>query len=260
MARRGVILSHPPAAAPDLALVGRVEAEEGARERGAARAHQPEQADDLAGVDGEVDAVQQALDGDPAGFEQPFRPDRRRAGGKELLDAAAEHSSDHPLDREVGDRSGSDELPVAQHRHVVGQRLHVAEDVRDVDDRLAVGGQPADQLEEPRRLPRGERCGRLVEDDDARVELQRLRDLHELALAGREALDRRVGRQVQADLAPAARPCARRAPAGRSIPPRLRGIRVMKMFSAIERLEKRLSSWWMKAKPARSASRGLPGA
>ena len=38
------------------------------------------------------------------------------------------------------------------------------------------------------------------------------------------------------------------------------GKRSMKMFSAIERLPKRLSSWWMKATPAALACLGFCGA
>ena len=48
-------------------------------------------------------------------------------------------------------------------------------------------------------LARGERGGRLVEDDDAGIDLQRLGDLDQLPLARRKPLDQRVGRQGEAD-------------------------------------------------------------
>ena len=88
-----------------------------------------------------------------------------------------------------------DQLAVAKHGDVVGERHDVRQDVRDVDDRLAGLAQAADQREEPRGLARGQRGRRLVEDDDLGIELQRLGDLDELPLAGRQPLDRRVRRR-----------------------------------------------------------------
>ena len=87
------------------------------------------------------------------------------------------------------------------------------------------------------------------------IELQRLGDLDQLPLARRQALDRRIGAEIELDFAQQRRRSAR-AGARRSMrPPLPRGMSPMKMFSAIVRLEKRLSSWWMKAMPRRSASR-----
>ena len=96
----------------------------------------------------------------------------------------------------------------------VGEPHDVAQDVGDVDDRLAGLVQPVDDLEEAIGLARRQRGGGLVEDEDAGVHGERLGDLDELPLAGREALHLHVGRDVQvhhgqellgapADLAPA---------------------------------------------------------
>ena len=85
----------------------------------------------------------------------------------ELVDVAPQHQVDHAGDGELRRGAGRDQPAVAQDRDVVGQRLHVAEDVRDVDDGLAARGQPGDELEQPGGLAGGERGGRLVEDDDA---------------------------------------------------------------------------------------------
>ena len=51
MLRRAVVLGKPSSADFDLARIVRVEAEQDARELGPARAHQPEDAEDLAGME-----------------------------------------------------------------------------------------------------------------------------------------------------------------------------------------------------------------
>ena len=98
--------------------------------------------------------------------------------------------------------------------------------------------QPADQREQPRRLARRQRCRRLVEDDDAGIELQRLGDLDQLPLARRQALDQRLRRQVEIDLRAAARRCAARNAAAIDQSAAPRGMAPMKMFSAIDEVGK----------------------
>ena len=61
----------------------------------------------------------------------------------------------------------------------------------------------------------GEARGRLVHDDDARVERQRLGDLDELALGERQVGDRRVGLEVDAKPPQQRRHVAPRSPCGR---------------------------------------------
>ena len=64
-------------------------------------------------------------------------------GGIELVDGAADHQRDQPLDGHLGLRRRADDMAVAQHDDVVAQPHDVAEDVADVDDadalRLAAG-------------------------------------------------------------------------------------------------------------------------
>ena len=79
----------------------------------------------------------------------------------------------------------------------VGEPHDVAQDVRDVDDRLARLVQALDDLEEALGLARRQRRGGLVEDEDAGVHREGLGDLHQLPLAGRQALHADVGRDVQ---------------------------------------------------------------
>ncbi len=140
----------------------------------------------------------------------------------------------------------------------------VGKDVRNVDHRLAGLAEPPDQREQPFGLARGQRRGRLVEDDDRRIELQRLGDLDQLAFARRQPLERRVG-QRDRDRPRSRSSRVRSARLARSMsasgPKRRRGKASMKMFSAIVRLLKRLSSWWMKAMPlARRRRPGCAGA
>ena len=61
--------------------------------------------------------------------------------------------------------------------------------VGDVDDRDAAGGELAHDAEQHARLAIGERRRRLVEDQDAAVEGQRLGDLDQLLLGDRKRPD-----------------------------------------------------------------------
>ena len=83
-------------------------------------------------------------------------------------------------------------LPAAQHGHAVGDGLHLVELVRDEDDGLALGGHRAERLEEPLGLLRREHGGRLVEDQNPGVAIERLQDLDALLLADRELPDLRL--------------------------------------------------------------------
>ena len=85
-----------------------------------------------------------------------------------------------------------DDAPAAQHGDAVGDRQHLVQLVRDEDDRPPVGRHRAQRLEERARLLRREHRGRLVEDQDARVAVERLEDLDPLLLADRELPDPRA--------------------------------------------------------------------
>ena len=108
----------------------------------------------------------------------------------------------------------------------------LVEPVRDVDDADAVGRELPDDAEEPRAFRRRQRRGRLVHDEDARVERQRLGDLDELLLADAQPGDPRL--RVELDPEPLEqaprrpRPCVRRS----RISPASSGSRPRKMFAA----------------------------
>ena len=244
MARRGVIAATGAAADDELAAVEAVEAEQDAGELGAAGAHQPEEPDDLARgeAEGRCRSTRPAAVSARASSSTSARTARVR-GGIELVDVAPEHQVDHARDRELRLRAGARPAgrraaPRCRRRGRARRRGCGRCRRRSCRRRVSL----ADQLEQARGLARRQRGGRLVEDDDAGVELQRLGDLDQLPLARREPLDQRIGRQVEIDLAE-----QRRGPLGagplRSIsPPRRRGKPAMKRFSAMSRLVKRLSS------------------
>ena len=95
----------------------------------------------------------------------------------------------------------ADQLAIAQHRHAVADLEHLAKPVRDVDDRLAFGLQRTQCAEDAFDLDVGQRRGRLVEDEDARVARQHPRKLDKLAPADAELRHRRLQRQIaQPDL------------------------------------------------------------
>ncbi len=176
-----------------------VEAEEGAGELAAARAHQAEEAEDLAGADVEGDVLHHAGLGEAAGLEDDLGGRRGGAVGEEAGEVAADHRADHPRDGEVGGGAGVDEAAVAEDGDGVAELRHVAEDVADVDEGAALGLEPRHHVEEPRGLARGERGRRLVEDDEVGGAVQRLGDLDELALAGGELADDGVGGVVEVE-------------------------------------------------------------
>ena len=94
----------------------------------------------------------------------------------------------------------ADRCAVAQHHDAVGALLDLVEPVRDEDDRDAARLEVGDRPRSSRSVSVSVRLrGRLVHDDDARVERQRLGDLHHLPLRDRQIGDRRVGREVDAE-------------------------------------------------------------
>ena len=87
---------------------------------------------------------------------------------------------------------GRDRPPVTEDRDAVGDRLHLVELVRDEDHGPALVCHHAHRLEERLRLLRRQHGGRLVEDQDLRLAVERLQDLDALLLAERELPDTRV--------------------------------------------------------------------
>ena len=179
----------PDAAQHDLAARRPARAVEPLQERGAARAEQPEHADDFAGVDIEVDRagaahgkVAQTKQFGAGAAGRCLAPHAAAAGGDRRGDAG---------DVECGDRVRHHHLAIAQHRHMIGDAEQLRQMMRDIDHRDPARGELADLRAEPGDIGLPERRGGLVEDQHARPVPQRLDDLDKLLLADRQVSDRR---------------------------------------------------------------------
>ena len=98
----------------------------------------------------------------------------------------------------VGGRD--DVLAVAEDGGAVAQLEHLVEPMADEQHRDAASPQVPDDREQALDLVRRERRGRLVEDQDARLERQRLGDLDELLVGHRQAADRRADIELDVEL------------------------------------------------------------
>ena len=78
---------------------------------------------------------------------------------------------------EIGDGAGGDVPAVPEHGEVVAEGPHLAHPVRDEDDRHARRLEAGDDLAQPVDVAAGERRGRLVEEQDARLAIDRAGDL-----------------------------------------------------------------------------------
>ena len=152
IAARGDPGLHRRAGDLDRAAVERVRAEDGLRGLGPAGAEQAGQPHDLAGAHVDrhvVEHVAAASGRSPrsTGARLLRRVVARRSASvaRATSDIAAEHHRDELEPRDLGDRSGVDQPPVAQHGDRVAEPEDLVEPVPDVDDRDAVrgaGGRP----------------------------------------------------------------------------------------------------------------------
>ena len=112
-------------------------AEDRARELGAPGADEPGEGHDLAGVDGEAHALH------ARSVQVAHGEDRRRVVGRGALgreggrQRAAEHRVDERVLGLLGGGRRAHDAPVAQHGDLVGEREHLAQEVRDEQHRAA---------------------------------------------------------------------------------------------------------------------------
>ncbi len=88
-------------------------------------------------------------------------------------------------------RQLSHRAPVAQHHDAIGAGHDLAQPVRDIDHRDAVRLQVGNHLQQPFSLRNRQAGGRLVHDDHAGVDRERLGDLHHLTLRDGQIVDQR---------------------------------------------------------------------
>ena len=103
----------------------------------------------------------------------------------------------------AGDNSAAieraDHASVAQHHGAIGALHHLVQAMRDENDADATGLQPRDDPHQAASLGQGQAGGRLVHDDETRIERQRLDDLDKLTLGQRQFGKRRIGPEIGAE-------------------------------------------------------------
>ena len=143
-----------------------------------------------------------AVDPEPFDLEHRLAPGAVRAGRRARRSSTSWPTISAASEAGVAPAAGAVAMQPAapQHGDAVGDRHHLVQLVRDEDDRPALCRHLAQRLEERVRLLGREHRGRLVEDQDPRVLVERLEDLDALALADRELPDprMRVDRQAVA--------------------------------------------------------------
>ena len=116
----------------------------------------------------------------------------------DVLEAAADHLLGHRA-RGLGPGvAGVDQPAAAQDGRGVAERLYLVELVRDVEDRAAFRSHAAQHDEELLDLLRRQDRGRLVHDQQVRLEKQRADDLDALALADRQRRRRSAAARASA--------------------------------------------------------------
>ncbi len=181
--------------------VGLVDAVEEARELGAAGAEEPGEAHDLAAAELDVGRVERALPADAGGPVHGLaRGDLARGAlaveGAEGLQVLADHLGDEPGPVDVAREVLAHEPAVAEHREAVADREDLVEEVGDEEDGDALVAEAAHHAEEALDLVGVEAGGRLVEDQDLRVEHGRPADRHELLQREADGGERRARIQV----------------------------------------------------------------
>ncbi len=113
---------------------------------------------------------------------------------------AANHCSYEMLVIELRHGCGDDPLAVAEHGRSIADLVDLLEMVRDVEDRDAARLHATDAIEQPLDRVRLERRRGLVENEEARADPERARDLDDLLLLDRELDGRLVDVEVETPL------------------------------------------------------------
>ena len=114
-------------------------------------------------------------------------------------DVPPDHRGNDRARRKALDCGGQDAPAVAQHGDAVGESKHLIQAVRRVDDRNAPGRELAHHLEQRLTFRSREGGGRLVHDQNPRVERKRLGDLDQLLFPDPELRDAALGVDIDAE-------------------------------------------------------------
>ena len=148
---------------------------------GAARAHQAREAQDLPGVQGEGDVLEEACPAEALDL-QHLLADLHHRLGEQVVDLATHHGLDEVGVGDLVHVVGADVLGIAEHRHAGGQPVHVLKAVGYEYDRHALLPKLVHDAVQLLGFALGQRGGGLVQYDDAGVGGERLGDLHDLLL------------------------------------------------------------------------------
>ena len=125
----------------------------------------------------------------------PTSPTRARLDGQFFR---ADHRARHRVRREVFDPAVAGELAAAQDGHLVGERHHLAELVGDHQDGQFAGDHHgAQHAQHLVGFARRQHRGRLVEDQEAPLQIKLLEDLALLPLAGGDVRDSCIERHLE---------------------------------------------------------------
>ena len=113
---------------------------------------------------------------------------------------ATDHQPDELVLRGGRDISRPCHRAVLEDRDAVAELEDLRQPVADVDDRNARVPKPSQDLEEAGRLGQGQRCRRLIQDEQAQLVREALGDLDDLGLGGGERVDRRFGSDVHPEV------------------------------------------------------------
>ena len=198
-------IGEVPALPADPPRLHRADAGERLEQLGLAVARHAGDADDLAPPHREADALD-ALDPERVLDHEVRHLEHRLARpGRRLVHAQAHLAADHQLGELLGRRLGRgqrrDDLALAHDGHDVGDLADLAQLVRDEHHGLALVPEGPQDAEEVVGLLGREDGGRLVEDQEVGAPVERLQDLHALALAHAEVGDARVGVDLEVVLA-----------------------------------------------------------
>ncbi len=172
------------------------DAEDRLGDLGAARALEPGEADDLAGADLEVDAVDLGVAAAGDGEADLAGLGAGQRFGEDGLDPAADHGGDQFVGGDVGGVDGGDALAVLEDGDAVAQVEDLAEPVGDVQDRHALVAEALDEAVEQFDLGVGQGGGGLVHADEVGALGHGLGDLDDLLAGDRERLGLRGGGEV----------------------------------------------------------------
>jgi hypothetical protein len=120
--------------------------------------------------------------------------------GEHLGDFPSHHGDDEFVLSELLRLPGADVLGIPKHRHPVREAVDVFEPVGDEDYRGPIVAQAFGDAIQFLGLVLGQRCRRLIHDDDLRVGGQRLGNLHDLLLRHRQVAHPGPGTELRVQL------------------------------------------------------------